>query len=77
MSARGGFIASVGALALFAPSGALLAQAARTTAPATIASAADTGTSMYDVGGIRVIHRMAAGEIVVANLYLLGGVRQV
>jgi zinc protease len=29
------------------------------------------------VGGVRVIHRMAAGEIVVANLYLLGGVRQV
>lgn len=41
------------------------------------ASAADTGTAMYEVGGIRVIQRRAAGEIVVANLYLLGGVRQV
>lgn len=39
--------------------------------------AADTGTTTYDVGGVRVIHRMSAGDIVVANLYLLGGVRQV
>jgi len=43
---------------------------------ATVATTADTGTTMYDVGGVRVIHRMAAGDIVVANLYLLGGVRQ-
>lgn len=45
-----------------------------TRSPETVA---DTGTTMYDVGGIRVIHRMSAGDIVVANLYLLGGVRQV
>ncbi len=39
--------------------------------------AADTSTVMYDIGGIRVIHRPSDTEIVVANLYLLGGVRQV
>jgi zinc protease len=39
---------------------------------------ADTGTVAYDVEGIHVIHRrLGTGEIVVANLYLLGGVRQV
>lgn len=38
---------------------------------------ADTGTVAYDVDGLRVIHRHGGGDIVVANLYLLGGVRQV
>jgi zinc protease len=37
----------------------------------------DSLTSMYDVGGIRVIQRSLGGDIVVANLYLLGGSRQV
>lgn len=38
----------------------------------------DTGTVSYDVGGVRVIQRFATtSEIVVANLYLLGGLRQV
>jgi zinc protease len=38
----------------------------------------DTGTIAYDVDGIRVIQRhVGSGDIVVANLYLLGGVRQV
>ncbi len=42
------------------------------------APASDTGTVAYDVGGVRVIHRrLGTGDIVVANLYLLGGVRQV
>jgi len=41
-------------------------------------TAPDTGTVGYDVDGIRVIHRhVGSGDIVVANLYLLGGVRQV
>ena len=41
-------------------------------------SAADTGTINYQVNGVNVIHRFATtSEIVVANLYLLGGVRQV
>lgn len=39
--------------------------------------AADIETTMFDAGGIKVIHRPSAGDIVVANLYLLGGVRQV
>jgi zinc protease len=39
--------------------------------------AADTSTVTYEVGGIRVIHRPSPTDIVVANLYLLGGVRQV
>jgi zinc protease len=39
---------------------------------------ADTGTVGYDVAGVSVIQRFATtSEIVVANLYLLGGVRQV
>ena len=37
----------------------------------------DSGTTMYTVSGIRVIHRRAANDVVAANLYLLGGVRQV
>lgn len=38
----------------------------------------DSGTVAYDVGGVRVVHRIATtSDIVVANLYLLGGVRQV
>ena len=39
--------------------------------------AADTGTVTYETGGIRVIQRQTAGDIAVANLYLLGGTRQV
>lgn len=38
---------------------------------------ADTGTMTYVSGGIRVIQRRAPGDIAVANLYLLGGMRQV
>jgi len=43
----------------------------------TSTTAADTGTVTYETGGIRVIQRQTSGDIVVANLYLLGGVRQV
>ena len=46
--------------------------------PPSQASATDTGTIAYDVDGIRVIQRhVGSGDIVVANLYLLGGVRQI
>jgi zinc protease len=39
---------------------------------------ADSGTVAYEASGIRVVHRIAAtSDIVVANLYLLGGVRQI
>ena len=59
-----------------AGAGAQASRGGSASAATTVATAADTGTTMYDVGGVRVIHRMAAGDIVVANLYLLGGVRQ-
>ena len=45
---------------------------------ATSASAQqDSTTTSYVVDGVRVIHRRTNASIVVANLYLLGGVRQV
>lgn len=37
----------------------------------------DTATVSYVVGGVRVIQRRTTASLVVANLYLLGGVRQV
>jgi len=38
----------------------------------------DSLTTSYEVGGIRVIHRLTpANDVVAANIYLLGGVRQV
>lgn len=40
-------------------------------------AATDTATTQFDVAGIKVIHRPSGGDMVVANLYLLGGVRQV
>jgi len=37
----------------------------------------DSLTTSYEVGGIRVVHRLTpANDIVAANVYLLGGVRQ-
>ena len=39
--------------------------------------AADSMTGTYSVGGVRIIHRRASVSTVVANLYLLGGVRAV
>lgn len=35
----------------------------------------DTGTIRFDVDGVRVIHRQTNNNLVVANLYLLGGVQ--
>ena len=44
---------------------------------ATARSVSDSGTTMYDVAGVRVIHRyVSANEVVAANVYLLGGTRQ-
>jgi zinc protease len=38
---------------------------------------ADSSTTSFEIGGIRIIHRRATGnDIVAANLYLLGGSRQ-
>jgi zinc protease len=46
-------------------------------APHVVASAEDSLTRLYTVEGLQVIHRRAANDIVAANLYLLGGTRQV
>jgi hypothetical protein len=65
----------VGVLAIALLAGSASAQARRGGAPP---AGPDTGTIAYDVDGIRVIQRhTGTGDIVVANLYLLGGVRQV
>lgn len=44
--------------------------------PAVLAAqaAADTGTTRFEVDGVRVIHRHTNNNLFVANLYLLGGV---
>ena len=45
--------------------------------PAITSLTADSGTRSYNVGGVRVIHRyVTANEVVAANVYLLGGTRQ-
>lgn len=67
-------------VALFFPNGTTTAQTVvpRATPPRATLSRHDSATTTFEVGGIRVIHRMnPATEIAVANLYLLGGVRQV
>jgi zinc protease len=43
--------------------------------PATTVTAPDSNTTSYTVGGVRVIHRKTNLTTVVANIYLLGGVR--
>ena len=45
-------------------------------AAATAGAQSDTATVSYVVSGVRVIQRKTTASIVVANLYLLGGVRQ-
>jgi len=44
----------------------------------TKASLHDSLTTTYEVGGVRIIHRLTpANDVVAANVYLLGGVRQI
>ena len=44
----------------------------------TRASVHDSLTTSYEVSGVRIIHRLTpANDIVAANVYLLGGVRQI
>jgi zinc protease len=61
-------------------SSSVLAQSSANALPATSRTKAalhDSLTTSYEVGGIRVIHRLTpANDIVAANVYLLGGVRQ-
>jgi zinc protease len=41
-------------------------------------TAADSNTTMFEVAGVRVIHRyVTANDVIAANVYLLGGTRQV
>lgn len=56
---------------------ALVAAFALAAAPPLAAQAAlpDTGTVRFEESGLRVIHRQTANNLVVANLYLLGGVQ--
>ena len=70
-------VAMAGAL-LSAPAAAQAVRAPASPAAATTQrSAADTGTTSYEVAGVRVIHRyVTANEVVAANVYLLGGTRQ-
>lgn len=60
--------------------GIALAQTAAPVAPSRVAAAAtaaaDSATTEYAVAGIRVVHRRTTNDVVAANLYLMGGVRQ-
>ena len=50
---------------------------AATPAPVAATTARDSGTSSFEIGGMRVIlRRVTANQVVAANLYLLGGTRQ-
>ena len=64
------------AMALAVPAAA---QQVRTVLPAGPAKQAaaprDTSTTSYSVNGVQVIHRQGTANLVVMNLYLLGGVR--
>jgi zinc protease len=63
-------------LAMAVPAGA---QQVRSTIPSGAAqqvlAANDTSTTSYSLNGIQVIHRQGTANLVVVNLYLLGGVR--
>jgi zinc protease len=57
---------------------ATIALLAGATNPVLAQRAADSATTMFEVNGLRVIHRrVTANEVVAANLYLLGGVSQI
>jgi zinc protease len=68
-------------LAITTVGSSLHGQAARSTVPLTArgaVTAPESLTTSYEVGGVRVVHRLTpANDVVAANLYLLGGVRQV
>ncbi len=68
-------IATAVSLACLAAPG-LGAQGRTSTATTRIAQH-DSATSSYEVGGIKVIHRVTTNDVVTANIYLLGGVRQI
>ena len=71
----------VGALAILAADSGAQAQSSGSALPRTSRTKAalhDSLTTAYEVGGIKVIHRLTpANDVVAANVYLLGGVRQI
>jgi zinc protease len=71
---------AVGVTAILAVSTTVAAQQSGSALPSTSRTRAtlhDSLTTSYDVAGVRVIHRLTpANDIVAANVYLLGGVRQ-
>ena len=70
-------IAYRGALAETGPTGPTV-PATTDTRSAIRAAPVDTATALFDVGGVKVLHRRnTANKVVAANLYLLGGTRQV
>ena len=68
------------AAAVVTLAGAATAQTSGSALPTmsrTKATLHDSLTTSYEVGGVRVVHRLTpANDIVAANVYLLGGVRQ-
>ena len=75
---RGGL--TLGTLCILATGNALQAQVenAMPQTSRTKAPLHDSLTTTYEIGGIRVIHRLTpANDVVAANVYLLGGVRQI
>jgi zinc protease len=75
---RGGL--TLGTLCILSTAGALQAQVenAMPQTSRTKASLHDSLTTTYETGGVRVIHRLTpANDVVAANVYLLGGVRQI
>lgn len=72
---------ALGVLGVLASSSGAQAQVSESAMPRTSrtkASLHDSLTTTYEIGGIRIIHRLTpANDIVAANVYLLGGVRQI
>ncbi|MDQ8153174.1 MAG: pitrilysin family protein [Gemmatimonadota bacterium] len=69
-------LAAVLAAPVWAPANAQRINPSLPSAPRSLPSVRhDTSTTSYTVDGIRVIHRSGAANLVVINLYLLGGVR--
>jgi zinc protease len=82
ISARGRLIAiAFGAMAAIATDALAQGQVSGSALPRTSRTKAtlhDSLTTSYEVAGVRVIHRLTpANDIVAANVYLLGGVRQI
>jgi zinc protease len=77
-SAAGQLTTSVAALIISASvGGAQVSGSALGTTSHSKVAIHDTLTTSYQVGGVRVVHRLTpANDIVAANVYLLGGVRQ-